>query len=87
MLNYKKISLQKTFQAYDKEGMGNLSFESFRNMISRLDSSFSEDDIVSVFDAIDVDHSKTIEFDELNAYYCKVNGLPFSLDQGGVELK
>ena len=30
---------------------------------------------------IDVDQSKTIEFDELNAYYCKVNGLPFSLDE------
>jgi len=56
-------------------------------MISRLDSTFTEDDIVSIFDAIDVDHSKTIEFDELNAYYCKVNGLPFSLDQGEVAPK
>lgn len=56
-------------------------------MIARLDSSFTEDDIISIFDVIDIDHSKTIEFDELNAYYCKVNGLPFSLDQGGVEYK
>lgn len=62
--------------------MGNLSFDCFKNMISRLDSSFTEDDIISIFDAIDVDHSKTIEFDELNAYYCKVNGLPFTLEQG-----
>jgi Ca2+-binding EF-hand superfamily protein len=79
VLNYKKISLKKTFHAYDKEGQGNLTFDCFKNMISRLDSSFTEDDIISIFDAIDVDHSKTIEFDELNAYYCKVNGLPFSL--------
>lgn len=56
-------------------------------MIARLDSSFTEDDIISIFDAIDIDHSKTIEFDELNAYYCKVNGLPFSLDQGEIDCK
>ena len=24
--------------------------------------------------------SKTIEFDELNSYYCKVNGIPESLE-------
>jgi len=26
---------------------------------------------------IDEDGSKTIEFDELNKYYCKVNGIPY----------
>lgn len=30
---------------------------------------------MTVFDFIDVDQSKTIDFDELNSYYCKVNGL------------
>jgi len=50
-------------------------------MIIRLDPSFTEDDIQTVFNAIDVDHSKSIEFEELNAYYCKVNGLPFNLDE------
>ena len=84
VLNYKKISLKKTFQAYDRDGNGNLTFECFKNMISRLDNSFTEDDIVSVFEVIDRDKSKTIEFDELNAYYCKVNGLPFTLDESAI---
>lgn len=29
---------------------------------------------------MDIDSSKTIEFDELNSYYCKVNGIPESLE-------
>lgn len=42
VLSYKKISLKRTFEAYDKEGHGNLTFESFKNMIGRLDPTFSE---------------------------------------------
>jgi Ca2+-binding EF-hand superfamily protein len=80
-LSYKKISLRRTFEAYDKEGKGNLTFESFRNMISRLDPTFTIEDVHTLFDYIDTDHSKTIEFDELNAYYCKVNGLPYNFDE------
>lgn len=66
VLSYKKISLRRTFEAYDKERMGNLSFDCFKNMLGRLDPSFSEDDIHIIFDFIDTDHSKTIEFEELN---------------------
>jgi hypothetical protein len=33
-----------------------------------------------VFELIDKDKSKTIEFEELNSYYCKVNGIPERLD-------
>lgn len=80
VLSYKKISLRRTFSAYDKEGNGNLSYESFKSMVSRLDPSFSEKDIEIIFDAIDTDHSKTIEFDEFNSYFCKVNGLPNGFD-------
>ena len=29
----------------------------------------------AVFEFIDTDKSKTVEFEELNSYYCKVNGL------------
>ena len=50
-------------------------------MISRLDPSFNEEDVHILFDYIDTDHSKSIEFDELNAYYCKVNGLPLTFDE------
>jgi len=45
-------------------------------MICKLDSSFTEEDVVAVFNVIDTDHSKSIEFEELNAYYCKVNSIP-----------
>lgn len=72
--------MRKTFQAYDKEGKGNLSFDSFRHMLSRLDGTISEEDAKAVFDVIDADSSNSIEFDELNAYYCKVNSLPQTLE-------
>ena len=32
-----------------------------------------------IFEIVDVDNSKTIEFDELNSYYCKINGIPEAL--------
>lgn len=47
--------------------------------MKRLDSTFTHEEIIAVFDYIDTDKSKTIEFDELNSYYCKVNGIPESL--------
>jgi len=37
---------------------------------------------MEAFNLIDEDGSKTIEFDELNKYYCKVNGIPYSLNLG-----
>lgn len=48
--------------------------------MKRLDNTFSGEEIRGVFEFIDVDHSKTIEFDELNSYYCKVNGIPETLE-------
>jgi hypothetical protein len=50
-------------------------------MLGRLDPSFSNEDISTIFDFIDTDRSKTIEFEELNEYYCKVNGLPPNFDE------
>lgn len=32
-----------------------------------------------IFEIVDADKSNTIEFDELNMYYCKVNGIPEAL--------
>ena len=37
------------------------------------------DEIQAIFDLIDEDGSKTVEFDELNNYYCKVNGIPVNM--------
>ena len=48
--------------------------------MKRLDSTFNEDEIQAIFEYIDTDKSKTIEFDELNGYYCKVNGIPETLE-------
>lgn len=47
--------------------------------MKRLDSSFSDDEIETIFELVDTDKSKTIDFDELNSYYCKINGIPEAL--------
>jgi len=49
-------------------------------MICKLDQSFTEEDVLAVFEVIDIDHSKSIEFEELNTYYCKVNSIPETLE-------
>jgi len=49
-------------------------------MINKLDNTFSEEDIRLIFDFLDQDKSNSIEFDELNSYYSKVNGIPYNLD-------
>ena len=47
--------------------------------MKNLDSSFTLDEIQTIFDLIDEDGSKTVEFDELNNYFCKVNGIPVNM--------
>lgn len=76
----KKLTLYQTFSAYDLDKSGKLTIEEFQKIMKRLDETFSNDEIAGVFQFIDVDHSKTIEFDELSSYYCKVNGIPKSLE-------
>lgn len=66
------------YNAYDGDKNGELSFPEFSKIIKRLDNSFTEDELEAVFELVDADGSKTIEFDELNSYYCKVIGLPSS---------
>lgn len=80
ILSSKKLTLYKTFSAYDTDKSGELTINEFEKIIKRLDSSFKEEEIQAVFDFIDTDRSKTIEFDELNSYYCKVNAIPESLE-------
>lgn len=75
ILSSKKLTLYKTFSAYDTDKSGELGLEEFEKIMKRLDNTFKEDEIAAVFEFIDLDHSKTIEFEELNSYYCKVNGL------------
>lgn len=80
ILTAKKLSLYATYNAYDTDRNGKLTLCEFEKIMKRLDTSFTEDEIVSIFNFIDVDKSKTIEFDELNSYYCKVNGLAPTLN-------
>lgn len=75
ILTTKNLTLYQTFYAYDTDKNGDLTIVEFEKIMKRLDTSFSEDEIRTIFQIIDIDHSKTIEFDELNSYYCKVNGL------------
>lgn len=70
------MTLYKVFSAYDVDSSGELTIEEFEKIMKRLDNTFTHDEIQAVFEFIDVDHSKTIEFDELNSYYCKVNSIP-----------
>lgn len=44
--------------------------------MKKLDPSIGDDEIKLIFEIVDVDNSKTVEFNELNSYYCKVNGIP-----------
>lgn len=48
--------------------------------MKKLDATFTDDELSSIFEYIDINHSKTIEFNELNSYYLKVNGIPPTLD-------
>ena len=75
ILTTKKLTLFATYNAYDTDRNGQLTITEFERILKRLDTSFTEEEILTVFDFIDVDQSKTIDFDELNSYYCKVNGL------------
>lgn len=52
-------------------------------MMSKLDKNMPQDEIIEAFNLIDEDGSKTIEYEELNKYYCKVNGIPYKSDPVG----
>ncbi len=46
--------------------------------MEKLDKTMPNDEIIEAFNLIDEDGSKTIEYEELNKYYCKVNGIPYN---------
>lgn len=68
--------MRTTFNAYDKDAMGSLTLENFKNMMARLDSKFTQTEIAAIFEVVDANHSKSIEFEELYAYFCKMNNMP-----------
>ena len=64
---------------YDKDNSGELTIDQFSKILKKLDPGFTSAEIQSVFDLIDSDMSKSIKFQELNNYYCKVNGIPLGI--------
>ena len=72
--------LRAVFETFDSENKDNLSPGEFRDMIKELNhgnSYISEDEIAEGFRIIDEDSSNTIEYEELEKYYCKINGLAY----------
>ena len=64
ILENKKLTLYQTFVAYDADKNGELAVDEFAKIMKRLDSSFTGDEVQAIFDFIDTDKSKTMEFDE-----------------------
>lgn len=73
--------LYDVFMKFDKEKVGSLDRTEFRKMLKQLSQELDNDEIDSAFDLIDADHSNSIEFEELNNYFSKVNGIPPNLNQ------
>jgi hypothetical protein len=44
-----------------------------------MDAGFTRKDVEEVFDYVDTDKSKSVEFSELRSFYCKINGIPETL--------
>lgn len=79
ILSKKKLSPFDVFQVYDKDKNGKLDFEEFYKIMKKLDTNIGDNDVMSIFKLIDSNDSKTIEFDEFNFYYCRINGIPENL--------
>ena len=89
ILTKKKVTLYKVFNIFDKDKSGSLDLEEFGKIMKKLDPEINEEDIKIVFEIVDTDNSKTVEFDELNSYFCKINGIPeaLSLPSGYLQKK
>lgn len=80
ILNDKKLTLYKTFKAYDEGKKGRLELKQFEKILLKLDANFTSKEMKILFELVDKDESNTIEFDQLNAYYCTLNGVPEIVD-------
>jgi Ca2+-binding EF-hand superfamily protein len=49
ILSSKKLTLYKTFSAYDTDKSGELTIEEFEKIMKRLDNTFTQDEVQSVF--------------------------------------
>lgn len=75
-----KLTLWKVFNDFDKK-KGSLTLPDFALLIKKLSGSsleIQDEEIRLGFELIDEDSSNSIEFEELNKYYSKINGVPLS---------
>lgn len=69
------MTLYQLFCNYDKQG--SIFYPDFERMIFSLGKNdFTEQELKEVFEQIDIDHSESIEFSELNAYFSNILGIP-----------
>ena len=76
----KKITLHRTFKAFDISHAGSLTVDQFEKILLKMDAGFSRKEVEEVFDYVDTDKSKSVEFSELRSFYCKINGIPETLE-------
>jgi hypothetical protein len=72
----KQLLLFDVFNKFDKGKSGSLTREEFKRMLIRLSDDLNDEEINGAFDLIDSDNSNSVEFEELNNYFSKVNGIP-----------
>lgn len=69
------MTLYQLFCNYDKQG--SIFYSDFERMIFSLGKNdFTEQELKEVFEQIDIDHSESIEFSELNTYFSNILGIP-----------
>jgi Ca2+-binding EF-hand superfamily protein len=61
--------LRDTFQEYDEDGDGRISFAEFAAMLEELDDELSRDEQLLAFEATDSDGDGAIGFDEFVAWW------------------
>ena len=60
ILTKKGVTLYKVFQVYDNDKSGELDVKEFGKIMKRLDPSFTDDEVETIFHIVDADNSKTI---------------------------
>ena len=81
ILQSKNMILEDAFTKFDKGKNGKLTRSEFKSMIFQVTSELGEEEINGAFDLIDTDNSNSLDFDELNKYFSKVNGIPEHLNR------
>lgn len=61
--------LKETFSHFDRDGNGKIDFGEFVELMAALEAGMRSEEARVGFDAIDIDRSGVIEFDEFHAWW------------------